>query len=63
MNFLFFCSEYYVNGCVAVFVVVIVFFFFWDLELMSLSATKHRHSDFNKACSSARLLILNGLTM
>ena len=28
MNFLFFCSEYYVNGCVAVFVVVIVFFFF-----------------------------------
>ena len=35
MNFLFFCSEYYVNGCVVVFVVVVVvvvvFFFFFKL--------------------------------
>ena len=77
MNFFFFCSEYYVNGCVVVFVVVVavavVFLFFiyflfflfiyWDLELMPLSARKHRRPDFNRAYSSVRLLILNGLTM
>ena len=72
MNFFFFRSEYYVNGCVAVFVfvvvVVVVFFFFfnynyWDLGLMSLSAMKRRHPDFNEACNNARLLILNGLIM
>ena len=70
MNFFFFRSEYYVNGRVAVFVfvvVVVVFFFFfynyWDLELMPLSATKRCHLDFNKACNSTRLLILNGLTI
>ena len=28
MNF-FFCNEYYVNGCAAVFVVVVFFFFFF----------------------------------
>ena len=60
-NFFFFYSEYYVNGCVAVFVVV--FFFYWDLELMPLSTTKRCHLDFNKARSSTWLLILNGLTM
>ena len=37
--------------------------FFIDLELMSLLATKRRHSDFNKAYSSAWLLILNCLIM
>ena len=48
---------------------VLLFFFFfffliyWDLELMPLSATKRCHPDFNKARSSTRLLILNGLTM
>ena len=45
-------------------VVVVVFFFFnWDLELMLLTVTKRCHPDFNKACNSIRLLILNGLTM
>ena len=39
------------------------FFFFWDLELMPLSATKRCHLDFNKACNSTQLLILNGLTI
>ena len=68
MNFLFFCSEYYVNWCVVVFVVVVVVFFFfffnyWDLELMPLSATKRCHPNSNKAYSSTRLLILNVLTM
>ena len=37
--------------------------FFIDLELMPLLATKRRHSDFNKAYSSAWLLILNCLIM
>ena len=49
---------------VLLFLLLLLFFFvFWDLELMSLSATKRRHFDFNKDYSSARLLILNGLTM
>ena len=37
-------------------------YIYWDLKLMSLSATKRCHPDFNKAYSSTRLLILNGLT-
>ena len=41
----------------------VCFFFFWDLGLMSLSAMKRRYPDFNKACDSTRLLILNGLTI
>ena len=62
MNFLFFRSEYYINGCV---VLVLVFFFFffvffyWDLELILLTVTKGCHPDFNKVCSSTRLLIFN----
>ena len=45
---------------------LLLFFFFkyWDLELMPLSAKKRRRRpNFNRAHSSARLLILNGLTM
>ena len=57
MNFSFFCGEYYVNGY------VVVFSFHWDLEPMLLMVTKSCHPDFNKACSSTQLLILNSLTM
>ena len=39
-----------------------LFCFYWNLEQMSLTVTKCCHPDFNKARSSTRLLILNGLT-
>ena len=36
-----------------------LFCFYWNLEQMSLTVTKGCHPDFNKVCSSTRLLIFN----
>ena len=50
MNFSFFCSEYYVNGCVVV--VVVVFFFFFFFFFFLLLGLRTDVVDSNKTLSS-----------